>query len=359
METLCDYFDFWEAKDQKKNWYRLDNLDPNTKTATKGMQTLTDIMQTYLASKGVKVTFNSPVLKLVDNKGSIEVTYANAAGGSDIVKTYESVYNTTTFGCMERMDIQGLGLSDDILTGIRALSYDRATKVCIKFNSPWWNVLGTPKDPFVGGVSSTDLPISNVVYPSWNDAGSNILMISYAWAQDATRMTSLIKDYNGKTQLNKDDPLVVLCLKNLATLWAKVENAPTYEQLRDMYQSHHAWAWANYPWTAGAFALFGPGQFQNLYPLMQQPQCQTLNSKAGLYMCGEATSAHHAWISGALDSAYMSVWQWAGIQGGTDVQNALKQLGFGGGEGAHPAEMEEKLLNWSIWAGLQDEKDGK
>jgi monoamine oxidase len=350
METICDYYDFNEAKQEGKSWYRLENTD-----STKGMQTLTDAMQAYLASKGVTVKINSPVLKMIDNKGSIEVTYANAAGGPDIVKTYESVFNSTTMGCLERMDIQDLGLQPDILTGIRALSYDRATKVCIKFNNAWWKMLG---NSFAGGVSSTDLPISNVVYPSWTDDGNNILMISYAWAQDATRMTSLIKDYNGQTQVDKDDPLVVLCLKNLAVLWASVPNAPTYEDLSNMYLSHHAWAWANYQWTAGAFALFGPGQFQNLYPAMQQPQCQTPNTKAGLYMCGEATSAHHAWISGALDSAYMSVWQWAGIQGGSQVQDALKKLGFGGGEGAHPAEMDESLLNWSIWSGLQGQKDG-
>jgi monoamine oxidase len=355
METICDYYDFDEAKE----WYRLENTDSMSGQPTKGMQALTDAMVVYLASKGVNVTLKSPVLKMVDKKGSIEVTYANANGGPDITKTYESVYNTTTMGCLERMDIQGLNLQSEVLTGIRALSYDRATKVCIKFNSAWWSMLGTKDNPFVGGVSSSDLPISNVVYPSWNDAGSNILMISYAWAQDATRIQSLIKDYNGQTQLNKDDSLVVLCLKNLAELWASVPNAPTYDDLRTMYQSHHAWAWENYQWTAGAFALFGPGQFQNIYPAMQQPQCQTTGSKAGFYMCGEATSAHHAWISGALDSAYMSVWQWAGIQGGESVQDALKTLGFGGGENAHPAEMDEKLLNWSIWAGLHGKKHEK
>ena len=96
METICDYYDFNEAKQEGKSWYRLENTD-----STKGMQTLTNAMQAYLASKGVTVKINSPVLKMIDNKGSIEVTYANAAGGPDIVKTYESVFNSTTMGCLE------------------------------------------------------------------------------------------------------------------------------------------------------------------------------------------------------------------------------------------------------------------
>ena len=72
METICDYYDFYEAR--KKPWYRLENTDPTTKMPTKGMQALTDAMMSYLASKGVTVTVNSPVLKMEDKHGSIDVT---------------------------------------------------------------------------------------------------------------------------------------------------------------------------------------------------------------------------------------------------------------------------------------------
>ena len=276
-------------------------------------------------------------------------------------------------GCLARMDIGGLALTDDVLTGIRALSYDRATKVAIKFESDWWTPLLNsqpnrnpsykgPQSNFLGGVSSTDLSISNVVYPSWQDSGSTILMVSYAWAQDATRLTSLIPDYAGATQ-TQIDPIANLCLRYLAELWAQVSGAPTYSKLQGLYQSHHAFAWANDPNTAGGFALFGPGQFSYLYPLMQQPQCRgDGNNKVGFYFAGEATSAHHAWISGAFDSAYTTVWQWAGIQDppqqgqNNPVQQAMYDLPFGEGPRQHVAEMDEGLLNWAIWASKQEEK---
>ena len=261
-------------------------------------------------------------------------------------------------GCLGRMDIAGLALSDDVLTGIRALSYDRATKVAIKFSSDWWTPLLNKgaAQPFLGGVSSTDLPNSNVVYPSWQDSGSTILMVSYAWAQDATRLTSLIPDYGDTTQTSRD-PIADLCLRYLAQLWLQVTGAPTYPELQKLYQSHHAFAWANDPNTADAFALFGPGQFSHLYPLMAKPQCRGDGSnKVGFYFAGEATSVHHAWISGALDSAYTTVWQWAGIQDpqssgkNNAVQQAMLDLPFGEGSGKHVAEMDEGLLNWAIWA---------
>jgi monoamine oxidase len=340
LETLCDNSDFQEVEKEGKGWWRLDG----------GMQTLTDAMKDYVTSKGVKIFTNSPVTAMQRNSASISVSWTDASGKNPQTKEYESVFSTTALACLERMDIQGLSLPDDILTGIRALSYDRATKVAIKFKSPWW----TNRIP-MGGVSSSDLPIRNVVYPSWNDGANNdaVLMISYAWAQDATRMGSLVRqaeDLESQWQPNVDDPIVALCLENLVKLWAGryPEDNITVDQLRGMYVNHHAWAWSHDPNTGGAFALFGPGQFKYLYPLVQTPQCTDPNSKAALYICGEATSAHHAWISGAIDSAYTSVYQWGLKHPISHVPSKLNDSFLGGGENLHAAEMDEKLMYWAV-----------
>ncbi|KAK4170627.1 hypothetical protein QBC36DRAFT_201026, partial [Triangularia setosa] len=62
------------------------------------------------------------------------------------------------------------------------------------------------------------------------------------------------------------------------------------------------WAWEHDPYTCGAFALFGPGQLENLYPPFQE-----LLANSQLSICSEAISVHHAWIYGALDSALFAV----------------------------------------------------
>ena len=51
----------------------------------------------------------------------------------------------------------------------------------------------------------------------------------------------------------------------------------------------------------GAFAMFGPGQFQSLYKHV------TIPAAHALHFAGEATSVHHAWVEGALSSAFRSV----------------------------------------------------
>jgi monoamine oxidase len=200
----------------------------------------------------------------------------------------------------------------------------------------------------LGGVSSSDLPISNVVYPSWDDGDSSqnyILMASYSWAQDATRMASLVKDYPDAEVKDIHDPLVTLCLQNLVKLFqANGHTDVTYDYLRKKYISHHAWSWSHDPWTAGAFALFGPGQFSNIYQsFFTEPLCG-----GKLLIAGEALSVHHAWISGAIDSAFIKVTQLAMAKRGKYGAAKMKKSVYGGGVGEMPHELDETLLYWSV-----------
>lgn len=297
------------------------------------------------APSGVQVTHKTPVVAMKDNGDSITVQFANGTSSE-----YSAVFNTTTLGCLGRMDLSGLKLplgktlDQDPLTAIRSLAYDRATKVAIKFSKPWWTT-STPPIPN-GGVSSTDLPISNVVYPSWNDGDvPHVIIVSYSWAQDASRMASLI------TALSSADPhipgpydqIAQQCLKDLSLLWAPHDSNITPDYLRGLYLDHHAWAWSHDPWTAGAFALFAPGQFKNLYTQFTNPLCD-----GKLMICGEAISAHHAWISGALDSAYNAVLAWAIQNDYVDFETAIKNSPFGGGSGKNTQEWVEKTFYWHV-----------
>lgn len=105
---------------------------------------------------------------------------------------------------------------------------------------------------------------------------------------------------------------------------------------------YHAWAWSHDRWTGGAFALFGAGQFQNVYPAFMSLQAQ-----GHLALCGEALSAHHAWISGAWASAYMQLMAFLKDRKQENAVAKLTASPFGGGNklgSYHPEEMHESLL---------------
>lgn len=336
-DIVIDYADFQGAS--QDDWYRVEGGGQRISDAMVGKLLATDWPEA--SSPAIAVRTEAKVTALAHNTPTrkMYVTVEDEAPAE-----YDMVFSTTAMAPLQQMDLEGLNLADDILTGIRSLSYDRATKVAIKFIRPWWN----SDTEIFGGVSGSDLPIRSVVYPSWFDGEETpaVLMVSYSWSQDATRMASLIPDYD-TVNPSRNDPLVKLCLHNLVKLWAKEPNAPTYEMLAGNYVAHHAYAWQDDPWTGGAYALFGPGQFKNVYPKFYPLFCMDQ-----LALCGEALSSHHAWISGALDSAYVKTYQFLVANGLEEERRKLDEALFGGGEGGgQPEEMDLELVKWSVLLG--------
>ena len=113
------------------------------------MSMLTNLMQSPLASTSwpspgstaLKVITQSPVVALSNDnvKKKISATVADQQPAE-----YDMVFNTTAMGPLQHMNLEGLGLPGKILTGIRTLSYDRATKVAIRFSRPWWSLHKRP-----------------------------------------------------------------------------------------------------------------------------------------------------------------------------------------------------------------------
>ncbi|KAI1406314.1 hypothetical protein F4819DRAFT_441224 [Hypoxylon fuscum] len=283
-ESVMDSFDF-DNPDGHVKWFCIEG---GTSLLTEAMTPM-GIETIVNMNKRVEAISWNPELH---EEGNMSIKCADEPtprGG------YSTVFNTTSLGCLQRMDLRTLQLHPSLRDAIRSVHYDHSVKVALKFKYPWWI-----KDCGIkGGVATTDLPLRTCVYPSYNlhdglDKPA-VLLASYTWAQDAARLGSLVN------QTPNEDELVELVLRNLVRLHAKSNIA--YEKIKGALLDHHAYAWTHDPNTAGAFALFGPGQFKNLYPYLRRPAA---DSK--FHVVGEASSAHHAWIVGALDSALSSVY---------------------------------------------------
>lgn len=211
-------------------------------------------------------------------------------------RKYSTVFNTTSLACMQRMDLSAAELHPAQKEAIRSLHYDTSAKVAVKFSYPWWRVkCGVT----AAGVASTDLPLRLCVYPSYNLSDGPdrpaVLLCSYTWAQDALRIGALVTDNSP----HGEDELRDLIIRDLARLHA---DCISRDEIDQAYISHYAFDWAKDQNTSGAFALFGPGQFSNMYPYLSRP-----TADAKLHIVGEATSTHHAWLVGSFDSAYRAV----------------------------------------------------
>jgi len=126
-----------------------------------------------------------------------------------------------------------------------------------------------------GGQSRTDLPVFNVVYPSYPNKGTEApgkgsFIASYTWQNDAVLWANM-----------DDDSRKRLCLRNLFELHG------VDLSLADVKIITQVWP--------EAFAMYGPGQYSEMYKAMLPEKL--------VHFAGEHLSTEHAWIMGSLFSA--------------------------------------------------------
>ncbi|KAI9757248.1 MAG: hypothetical protein M1835_000663 [Candelina submexicana] len=220
---------------------------------------------------------------------------------------YDHVINTTPLGAMQVIDMDSLDLEYGKKLAIRKLSYDPAGKSGMKFKTRWWENL---PQSFKGGQTFTDLPIRRCVYPSYgvNTTGAAGTMIaSYTWGQDSSRQGAYLNTPTARAHL------IEITLRDLALM-----NNVSLSFLQDQYLDSHAFSWYDSEYSVGAFAKFSPGLFSSLLPALLAPAADVR-----LHFAGEALSSGHAWIIGALNSAYRSVAEILAVEGRMDL---LEQL---------------------------------
>jgi len=257
------------------------------------------------SAKKERVFLNHKVVEMqhdasmYDGHGGIKMKLVQQVDGKSegelIDKEYPYVISTLPFG-MYMTGYPRLNLLNNIsfakAQAIRECNYMPSFKAFITFKHNFWAELGErqgyDKDKGLGA-AATDRPNRQIIYPSYGyDAAGGVLQI-YCWAEDARRIGAL-----------SDEERVNECLKGIAYLYP---DAAVYKHFAGYNDGVTTKTWF---WDAnaggGAFALFNPGQFKNMYPTLLTPEFDGC-----LNFAGEACSVHHGWIVGALDSAYNAV----------------------------------------------------
>lgn len=301
-ETVLDSLDF-DYPDIKMKWFCI--LGGASRIVRNAVARLSKDVR-----YGERVTAIAPS-KRGENKSvnGVDVTIKRLHKGVEktSVATYDHVISTIPLGCLNVVDTSQCGFNWNLRSAIRSLHYDSSVKVAIKFSKRWWELDYQQK----GGVSATDRPTRTVVYPSYGinepDAPGTII-VSYTWSQDASRMGAFVQGETGPPHM------LDIILKDLADM----HGVKDVIELQELVVDHHAWDWCSSEFSMGAFALFGPSQFTQLYPELTKP------AFGKLHFAGEAASVHHAWIVGALSSAFRALCQVFMAYGCEDLIKRLK-----------------------------------
>jgi len=250
---------------------------------------------------------------LFDNHGGMKITIEKEVDGTKKTQTIEKQFPYVISTLPNGAYLNGAlktnffdKLSFAKARALRESNYMPAFKAFITFKTQFWVKLGKRQGKGLG-VAVTDRPNRQVVYPSYGyEATGGVLQI-YSWAQDAERMGAL----TDKERINE-------CLKGIAYLYPEVDVYAEYAEYHPE-KTTKTWFWDNHA-GGGAFALFAPGQFKNLYPTLLTPEFNGC-----LNIAGECCSVHHGWIVGALDSAYNAVNNILQQAGATDKINLMER----------------------------------
>ena len=156
---------------------------------------------------------------------------------------------------------------------IKSAFYVPVTKVGAEFSSRFWE----HDDRIYGGISWTDQPIRQIIYPSSGFHSRSGILVNYTGGFDSLAFSSMPPAKRigaAVAQMSKIHPQASSNLKSAVTL-----------------------AWEKVPYSNGAFAIWDitPNGDQH-YKLMLEPQ-------ASLYFAGEHCSQLTAWMAGAIESA--------------------------------------------------------
>jgi monoamine oxidase len=324
----------------------LESLDFDYDKSTKwwcvmgGAQQLPILMEKQLKTKPI---YSSPVSalrtipKLVQPKKltlAMEVSLRDDPPSKR--RVYDGVFNTTTLGCLRRMDTTRCFVPNSTKLALRVLAYGESCKVGIKFSRAWWRqTMPGGQRVEKGGLGHSDLHIRTLVYPSYNVVDDplkpSVLLVSYTWQQDAERIGALISP----TSPAGEDELKTLLLRELARLHTTTrdDEEKLFVTISKTYLDHYSHDWSHDATTAGAFAFFRAQQFSTLWPKVMQPA-------GNLVLIGEASSPHHAWVVGAIESAVAGLYSW--LYSRMDIPGAREAVLLIDGTNPFPKDADRK-----------------
>lgn len=302
----------------------------------------TNIMEHQRVFKEHKVLSMVYDQDLYNQHGGMKLKVENPSGITE--KQYPYVISTLPFGQYLNGDLRENLLNDISFTkaqAIRECNYMASFKAFLTFKTQFWAMLGERQDKGLGA-AATDRPNRQIIYPSYgypeqgNGPEKGVLQI-YCWAEDAQRLGAL----SDEEQINE-------CLKGIAYLYPDVDVYGEFAGYSDGINTK-TWFWDKNA-GGGAFALFAPEQFKNIYPVLLTPEFNGC-----LNFAGEACSVHHGWIVGALDSAYNAVYNIL-MQAGAEekIEEMKRTWGSFSTPDVAPDQQTENLMEYRYSYNLVD-----
>lgn len=221
---------------------------------------------------GSLIRFNTKVTEIKQDEKGVTVHYVDATtGGTPGTATADWCVCTMPLTVLGQIPVQ---VGAPMLKAIQAVPYSPGFKIGLQFKRRFWE-----QDEYIfGGISYTDLPISQIGYPStrFGDAGKGVLLGAYTFGVYAYEFASL----PAKERIAK------------AVEWG----AQLHPQYKAEFESGMSVAWHRVPWNLGCSGAWSDA--------MRAEHYKNLCALDGrIVLAGEHASYIPAWQEGAILSS--------------------------------------------------------
>jgi monoamine oxidase len=218
-------------------------------------------------SLGSRITYNAEVKEIRRNGNGVRVVYSERGHMKEA--RAELCVCTLPLAVLARIPAD---FSPEMAKSIAAIPYGETGKIGLQFNRRFWE----EDDQIFGGGSSTNLPISQIVYPSYGFLGKKgVLIGSYVFGKRA-------KEFGTLTHQQRVDR-------------ALADGAKIHPQYPRHYENGFSLAWHKSPYNLGGWASYTDELRKTHYAQLNQPD-------GPIHLAGEHLSYLTAWMAGAFDS---------------------------------------------------------
>jgi len=228
----------------------------------------TDRLAAGFASKvGDKIVYGAEVKEIQQTADGVTVLYTVAGQPKKATATYAV--------CTLPMPVLAgipTDLSPAIKTGLGAVRYAQVGKIGLQFKRRFWE----EDDQIFGGNSTTDLDISQVIYPSSGYLSKKGMLVGYYQIGAEAGVTGA-KPHAEREQL------------------ALAQGAALHPQYPQDFETSFSVSWHRVPWTRGGWASWSAEGRKTTYAAM-------LKGDRRMYFAGDHMTYLIGWMNGALES---------------------------------------------------------
>jgi monoamine oxidase len=220
---------------------------------------------------GKYIRLNSKVVAIHQNEKGVTVDYEDTKSGEKLKASADWCLCTIPLSVLSQIE---MAVDAPMANAIRAVPYEAALKVGLEFKRRFWE----QDEQIYGGITTTDLPISQISYPStrYGDRGPGVLLGAYSFGTFAYEYTSLSPSERISRTVE----------------WG----SQIHKQYKGEFMNGFAVGWHRVPWTQGCFGNWSEEARAEHYKNLCQIDGRIL-------LAGEHASYIPAWQEGGITSS--------------------------------------------------------